>query len=220
MADRPARAVAAPPAEGRGRLRSADGLPCLHRPVIAIGATDTPVATVGSRRIRLLASMTVGDAELLPSQPLTDVVPDWPVGASAVVVPGIPGGPTVLPDGRLPFPTEAIDIVKMLQEGGLAVEFTVPRAERADVSLNAAELWAPIIIFSLDALANGAGDLLASAIRERIGFGGADKAHLHLKVGKVTSRASKVEWLEADGPAREALEALEAFLQPSDDLDD
>jgi len=157
------------------------------------------------------------DGDQRTTQPLTEVIEAWPEGVSALVVPGAPGKEVAIPDGRVPFPTETADIVKMLREGGLDVAFAVPREERAEVSFNAAEFWAPILIFTSDALANGAGELLADAIRQRIGLDRIGRALLHVKIGRLKTETVELTWFETHGEGEDVLRAVELFLTPNDD---
>jgi hypothetical protein len=144
------------------------------------------------------------------------VVETWPEGISALVIPGVPGQEVELPDGREPHPIETTDIVKMLREDGLEVGFVAPREARAEVSFNSAELWAPILIFTSDALANGVGALLADAIRQRIGLDRIDRALLHVKIGRLESENETVMWIETHGKGEDVLRAVELFLAADD----
>jgi hypothetical protein len=115
------------------------------------------------------------------------------------------------------MPSETLDIVKILREGGLSIDFAVSREDRVEVSINAAELWAPIIVFTTEALASGAGQLFASAIRDRVGLDRIGRAVLHVKTGRLETKNAEVEWFEGHGNGEDVLQALELFLAASDD---
>jgi len=135
----------------------------------------------------------------------------WPDGADAIVLPGIPGvePPSAKEDI---YPSETIDLMKILREGGLRVEYLDPERERAEVAYRGyADYITPVLIFTQDALANGAGDLLAAAIRERASSFRRSERKARMKVGKIKSPNLTVKWLDWEGPADEAVKALNKF---------
>jgi hypothetical protein len=139
----------------------------------------------------------------------------WPEGADILVQSGVPGKHMTIPgiEPSTPFPTTTTDTVKILRQAGLKVEYEVPRAAQVGVGYKANDWWIPILMFAWEAAANGAGDLLAAAIREQIGPARLDRTTLHLKVGRVKKGTSKVEVFESHGPPDKVLEAMQLFLR-------
>jgi hypothetical protein len=135
----------------------------------------------------------------------------WPDEVDAIVLPGIPGVEAPFAKEDL-YPSESIELIKILRESGLRVQYLDPRRQRAEVAYRGyADYITPILIFTQDALANGAGDLLAAAIRERTSSFRSSERKARMKVGKVESPDLTVKWLEWDGPADEAIKALDEF---------
>jgi hypothetical protein len=138
----------------------------------------------------------------------------WPDAADVIVLPGIPGvePPSAKEDI---YPSDAIDLMKILREGGLRVEYLNPERERAEVAYRGyADYITPVLIFTQDALANGAGDLLAAAIRERASSFRRSDRKARMKVGKIESPDLTVKWLDWEGPADEAIVSIQVLADP------
>jgi hypothetical protein len=139
-----------------------------------------------------------------------------PAELDAVVFPGVPrvGTPGVDED---PYPTLTIDVVKILRSEGVRVDYVDPERPRVTVDLKAAEVWLPIVVFTSEALANGLGGVLTTAFLEMVGKARAGKTRLHARVGRIRSDELEITWLDVDGPADAALEAIERFFGDRDD---
>lgn len=125
-------------------------------------------------------------------------------GTDGYVVRGVAGRP----DGA--YAPDTDDLIKILAERGLKVEYQEPGGKRERLLLkSAADWWGPIIMFTQQALASGAGALLADAVREVVGKRRDPK--LHIDVGCIGSGDVEIKWLRSDGPAEEVLEALKIW---------
>jgi hypothetical protein len=139
-----------------------------------------------------------------------------PAGLDAVVFPGVPRVAT--PDvDEDPYPSSTIDVIKILRSEGVRVDYADPERPRVSVDLKAAEVWLPIVVFTSEALANGLGGVLTAAFLEMVGRARAGKTRLHARVGRIRSDDLEIEWLDVDGPADAALEAIERFFGDRDD---
>jgi len=136
----------------------------------------------------------------------------WPQDTDVLVLPGVPGRMEQLSTGEEAYPSETSDVVKLLSEHGLRVCYATASDRRARVAYKSADLWFPVLVFSQQALASGAGQILASIVLDRIGATLPGRARLHVKLGKLQHDRTSVEWFEADGPADQVLAAIrEAF---------
>ena len=146
----------------------------------------------------------------LKRRPLAEVVPAWPDGADVVVVPGLPG--RRWPDGdEVTYPVDAVDFVKLAREAGLSP--TYARADRPSyVDLKAAEHWLPVFVVAEEAVAAGAGTIIADVIKRLIRWPTTRRTLLHVRLGRVKTDDAEVEFLEAAGDAEDVLEAVERFL--------
>jgi hypothetical protein len=130
-----------------------------------------------------------------------------PGRADVVVLPGIPGKREHLEDGRGAYPTTTVDVMKLLEEQGLRVSHAEPEERRAELTYHAADVWLPVLLWTSDALANGAGSLFAHVIIQLLGQRQAERSVLHVKCG----RQGDSRWFEAHGPGRDVLKALREF---------
>ncbi len=148
--------------------------------------------------------------EASPSLP-----PEWPADLDAIVLPGLPDREVEgLQSGELAFPATSSDVIKLLGESGLRVDYeSSAQGRQAFISQWSAEFLLPILAFTMDALANGAGDLLADIIRNRIGFNRLRRTRLRVKVAKVNRQDMSATWFEGDGNADEVLEAMRRALR-------
>lgn len=138
-----------------------------------------------------------------------------PAGLDAVVFPGVPRVDT--PDvDEDPYPSATIDVIKILRSEGVKVDYADPSRPRVTVDLKAAEVWLPIVVFTSEALANGLGGVLTAAFLEMVGKARAGKTRLHARVGRIRSDDLEIAWLDVDGPADAALEAIDRFFGDGD----
>jgi hypothetical protein len=138
-----------------------------------------------------------------------------PAGLDAIVFPGVPRVDTPEVDED-PYPTATIDVIKILRSEGVTVDYVDPARPRITVDLKAAEVWLPIVAFTSEALASGLGGVLTAAFLEMIGKARVGKTRLHARVGRTRTDDVEIEWLDVDGPADAALEAIERFLDRDD----
>lgn len=128
-----------------------------------------------------------------------------------VILPGIPEtGIERLEDGRWAYPGTAPDASKLLREHGLNVGWAHPKDQRATVEHKALEIWLPVLLFLRDAVASGAGEVVASLV---LGLAGskqaAEDARLHVEF-KV-KRGDGVKTFKASGRGRDVLKAMKRF---------
>lgn len=138
-----------------------------------------------------------------------------PEGLDAVVFPGVPRLRTPAVDED-PYPTATIDVIKILRSEGVKVDYVDPARPRVTVDLKAAEVWLPIVVFTSEALANGLGGVLTAACLELVGKARGGKTRLHARVGRMRTEDVEIEWLDVDGSADAALEAIERFFDRDD----
>lgn len=104
------------------------------------------------------------------------------------------------------------DFMKALKTSGAEVRFLYDRADRVEVSHNAADIWLPILSFAGDGSLNIALNMVASAlydlfVKHRIGTGADDAPPLlHIEIRKDSSTGEQM--LRVDGPPAEAIEAV------------
>jgi hypothetical protein len=116
----------------------------------------------------------------------------------ALIVPGVPDM-TAEMMGLDPleavFPSTTTDVIKVLREQSVQVDFEEPDARHPLVSHKAAEYWIPVAVFIETGAAHAAGDLMARAIVSFLGRRRAEKSLLHVKLGRVRRGRHKIEWL-------------------------
>ena len=128
-----------------------------------------------------------------------------------LVLGGLPtGAPEGLEEGEIPIPDDTTNVVKLLRAEGLKVGHAVPVEQRVQVGRWSADYLVPILMFAQQALASGAGDILAAIILDRVRHLHPG-AQVHLRVARVRTEDMEAEWFEADGPADKVIEALRAF---------
>lgn len=134
------------------------------------------------------------------------------VGLDAVIMPGIPGmsAAALGLDGSA-FPSSTTDVMKILREQGLKVEFEARDGAHPLVSHKAADWWVPITVFIQTSTGTAAGNLLSQAIMSLIGHRRADSSVLHVKMGIVKEGGDKIEWFEGHGKGSDVLKALRIF---------
>lgn len=95
---------------------------------------------------------------------------------------GLPGLPGFSADaGKFPYPDVTTDLVKVLRERGIAISYQHGRQERQYASLNAADIWIPVIQVFYETLLALDGHLLAEAIIDALGIDRAKKSQLHVE---------------------------------------
>jgi hypothetical protein len=126
-----------------------------------------------------------------------------------IIMAGLPDRPDYsVPNGH-PYPLLTSDIVKLLRQQGLEVDYEHQPADRIAVSLNALELWLPILNFVGDVGANVPANIVANLITSY--FRGSrlkqDNTVLHLEI----RISSKKKELKASGRPEDVLAAVERF---------
>jgi hypothetical protein len=86
------------------------------------------------------------------------------------ILAGMPSLPAFTADsGKFPYPDTTVDIVKILRERSLEVSFEHSRDQRQYASLNAADIWLPIIQVTHELLVSIDGHLFADIIIDALG---------------------------------------------------
>jgi hypothetical protein len=144
---------------------------------------------------------------------MSELQGEWPEGLDVLVLPGIPGKDVKVGTGELPYPTTTTDVIKVIRERGLKIDYHTPDAKHVWVGYKAGDWWGPIMVIAEGTV----GSLIAAAIWELVGAARAKKLRIHLKVGKATKGGTTVKWFEAHGPAGEVVEAMRQFFHDGDD---
>lgn len=131
-------------------------------------------------------------------------------GTDVLVLPGIPGNRGRLDDGRGAYPDTTVDIVKLLRERGISVDYVEAANRRAELTYKADDVWLPVLLWTSDALANGAGSLFAEVIIQLLGQRRAERKVLHVKT-EVETRDGEKRKFEGDGPGADVIKALREF---------
>jgi hypothetical protein len=127
-----------------------------------------------------------------------------------LVLPGVPGKRERLEDGRGAYPSTTIDVIKLLREEGIRVDRAEPDDQQAELTYHGAEVWLPVLLWTSDALANGAGSLFAHLIIQLLGQREAERSVLHVKCGRKSGTGDE-RWFEAHGPGTDVIKALREF---------
>lgn len=141
----------------------------------------------------------------------------WPDDVDVLVLAGGPGNGSGLGPGRRSYPTCTSDVIKILAEGGVKASYAEPVDSRATVSAKAAEFWCPVLLFTREALASGAGNLLSAAITELIGARGIKRSELRLKVGESETRQGNSRWFEGEGNAEDVIQSFGKWIEGTTD---
>ena len=142
-------------------------------------------------------------------------VPTWP-DADVVIIPGIPGWSYPADEDKLqsPYPTTTIDMAKILRSEGLTVEHALPRGERQEISLKAAEYWLPVLVFSEAVNTTDdlplAVDLLIGAITKLLGALLLRRPRLNVRFGQGQPDGT-VDFFEAHGDADSVFTAMRTY---------
>lgn len=126
-----------------------------------------------------------------------------------IVESGFPGKPNYsTPDGH-PYPSSASNVVKLLRQEGMQVEYAHEKSERRVVSLNALEVWLPILSFVGDVGANIPANIVATMIMNYFkGMkNGTSDTLLHLEYEFQDSKGNKAKF-SASGSPEHVISAL------------
>lgn len=137
--------------------------------------------------------------------------PAWPK-ADIVVVPGIPGWAGSGADHGVenPYPSSTSDFVKALRLEGFRVQYTVSRGDRSPVSINAADLWVPVLIFALQDVAQVPSEVLSATILNVFGRWISDDSRLHVHFMQQGADGAIHEF-ESNGRSSDVLRAMRVF---------
>jgi hypothetical protein len=117
-------------------------------------------------------------------------------------------------DEKALYPIASPALAKRLRESGLEVEFADAKEQRAYLELRAADLILPILVFTSQALASGAGDLLAGAVREMFGkTRGSSRGRLVLQVGREDTPSGQTLWFKGSGSQDDVLKAFKLWCE-------
>ena len=135
----------------------------------------------------------------------------WPE-ADIVVLPGVPGwaDPGADYDVTNPYPSSTSDFVKVLRLEGFCVQYTVSRGDRSPVSINAADIWVPVLVFALQELVQVPSEILIAAILRVFGKRISDDSRLHVHFMQ-KSPDGNIHEFKSDGQARDVLRAMQVF---------
>ena len=131
-------------------------------------------------------------------------------GIDVLVLPGIPGNRERLDDGRGAYPDTTVDVVKLLREQGISVDYAEAADRRAELTYKADDVWLPVLLWTSDALANGGGSLFAHVIIQLLGQHRAERKVLHVECKWETRDGDKGSF-KAEGLGADVLKALREF---------
>jgi len=124
-----------------------------------------------------------------------------------LILPGIPGLYERVPSGEGAYPVTTNDVIKMLREKGLNVEYSEARNERAEVGHNAADLWIPVLLFVQQTSWDVVVSYVTAVITNLIGLPDTSTRRLHVKVGIRRSNGEET-FFDGSGKARDVLAAM------------
>lgn len=124
---------------------------------------------------------------------------------------GLPGLPNFeADDEKFPYPDTTVDIVKVFRARDIPVSFEHEREKRQYASLNAADIWLPIIQVAYELLLAVDAHLFASVIIDALGLDHAKSSQLHVEY-RATDRKGRERFLKIDGSGKDALDAIDKF---------
>jgi hypothetical protein len=131
---------------------------------------------------------------------MTTIPPD----ADGVIVKGISGR------SENAYSADTDDLIKILAEGGVSVKYAYEDDNTRERLLlkGAVDWWGPIVVFTTNALANGAGSLLANAVWELVGERHNRKTTVHLDVGRIRDTDGETVWFHGEGSPKDVVDAL------------
>jgi transcriptional regulator with XRE-family HTH domain len=176
----------------------------------AIARLESGEHTPSFRTLARLTELLGLDLELRIMRDRIKLTAEGHAPADVLVLPGIPGKRERLDDGRGAYPASTTDIIKLLREQGVTVDYIEPSNRRAELTYHAADIWLPVLLWASDAIANGAGSLFAHAIIQLLGARRAERSVLHVRCGRKTGEGD-IRWFKADGPGADVLKALREF---------
>jgi hypothetical protein len=112
-----------------------------------------------------------------------------------------------LESGKGAYPATTIDVIKLLREAGLSVEYAEAREDRAQVGHNAADMWIPVLVFMQQISWDVVVSYLTTVLTGLIGTPGVSNRRLHVKVGRRSADGSE-RFFESSGTARDVLDAM------------
>ena len=145
---------------------------------------------------------------------------DWPTDVDLLLLPerrpdGV--GPSLAPQsGRPIHPVDQLDLRKFMRASGFVAEYASPE-QRADVTRKSNEVWLGVVMFTLDALANGAGGMLVLFLPQRMGplF---SAGRVHAEFVSVDTETMRFRHFRADGlSGAEVVEVIKALEAGDDD---
>jgi hypothetical protein len=122
---------------------------------------------------------------------------------------GVPGAVVSKEDEAL-LPIETIDMVKVIRERGFNPVFEDADDDRRYVSHNAADVWLPILQFTVQFLIGTGGGLFSMLIWDLLGKDEAEKGILHVEE-RVIDTDGVQHVLRATGKGEDVLRALDEF---------
>jgi hypothetical protein len=133
--------------------------------------------------------------------------PSWPENADVLILPGLG-----LDSSSNHYPEETTRPVVDRLESRFDVRFAT--GSRPAALYSPWEILMPIIAFTVEALANGAGDLFADAIRSQFPQGLRRSQRMIIKAGRVDTAKGTVRWFEGEGPPDKLVAAMKRALEP------
>lgn len=87
-------------------------------------------------------------------------------GVHVTVLPGVPGPQSAQPWASDCYPSTTPAVVKRMLASGATVDFAHPT--RSVISINADEIWLPILAFTTTVISNGLGGMLADFFASKV----------------------------------------------------
>lgn len=142
--------------------------------------------------------------------PRTHGVP-VPEELSITICAGMPSLPGYTVDsGKFPYPDTTIDVAKVIAAHGITVSYEHDRENRQYASLNAADIWLPILQVTHELLIALGAHVLAEIIMGTLGSERANNGQLHFEY-RVTDREGELQYLKIDGKGEDVLTAITLF---------
>lgn len=113
-------------------------------------------------------------------------------------------------EGKYPYPDTVIEFAKVLRERGVNVIYEHDRKVRQYASLNATDIWIPIVQVTYETLLALNGHLLAEIVMNTFGIERAKKGKLHVEY-HATDQAGNDRSLKIDGDGEDVLKAISLF---------
>ena len=122
---------------------------------------------------------------------------------------GVPGlGYEAMEDGSGGYPSTAVDMVKLLREGGVVADYDRPPEERSELTHKAADMWLPILEVVKDLGIGVLGGCIVELVKD-------PRTRVHVKVGR--RRNGQTTWIEASGERDDVVKTIDEFLSHEDD---